>query len=404
MDDFRLTVFITAARTLSFTRTAERLGISQPAVSRHIGELEARYRVPLFVRRGGGLELTEAGCVLLDAAERVSDDYRRLEYEMGLCTSQTEGELRLGASTTVAQYLLPVILAHFTTRFPGVRVSMLSGNSGRIEQALADREIDLGLVESVSRRQGLHYTLFRPDELVLVARTGGAWAATESVTPAELCRIPLVLRESGSGTLEVIAAALSMGENNACMRRIVAAPTAGSCGVLPAVLLSYEEDFSATQEDLVKALYVAAGIGTVIAENASLAGASGGCQAEIGSASAMAAGALASIQGGDAETIMHAATLALKNMLGLVCDPVAGLVEVPCIKRNSCGAVNAVTSAQLALAGIRSAIAPDDVIDSMRRIGNQLPPCLKETSEGGLAVTESARAYQRHSNKRRIEK
>ena len=209
MDDFRLTVFITAARTLSFTRTAERLGISQPAVSRHIGELEARYRVPLFVRRGGGMELTEAGSVLLDAAERVSDDYRRLEYEMGLCTSQTEGELRLGASTTVAQYLLPVILARFTTRFPGVRVSMLSGNSGRIEQALADREIDLGLVESVSRRQGLHYTLFRPDELVLVARTGGAWAATESVTPAELCRIPLVLRESGSGTLEVIAAALA---------------------------------------------------------------------------------------------------------------------------------------------------------------------------------------------------
>lgn len=209
MDDFRLTVFITAARTLSFTRTAERLGITQPAVSRHIGELEARYRVPLFVRRGGRLELTEAGCVLLDAAERVSDDYRRLEYEMGLCTSQTEGELRLGASTTVAQYLLPVILARFTTRFPGVRVSMLSGNSGRIEQALADREIDLGLVESVSRRQGLHYTLFRPDELVLVARTGGAWAATESVTPAELCRIPLVLRESGSGTLEVIAAALA---------------------------------------------------------------------------------------------------------------------------------------------------------------------------------------------------
>ena len=150
---------------------------------------------------------------------------------------------------------------------------------------------------------------------------------------------------------KVMEKAIKMGESNACMRRIVAAPTAGSCGVLPAVLLSYEEDFSATQEDLVKALYVAAGIGTVIAENASLAGASGGCQAEIGSASAMAAGALASLQGGDAETIMHAAALALKNMLGLVCDPVAGLVEVPCIKRNSCGAVNALTSAQLTLAG-----------------------------------------------------
>ncbi len=193
---------------------------------------------------------------------------------------------------------------------------------------------------------------------------------------------------------KVMEKAIKMGESNACMRRIVAAPTAGSCGVLPAVLLSFAEDFSAPEEMLVQALYVAAGIGKVIAENASLAGASGGCQAEIGSASAMAAGALVSLQGGDAEAIMQGAALALKNMLGLVCDPVAGLVEVPCIKRNSYGAVNAVTSAQLALAGIRSAIDPDEVIDSMRRIGNQLPTCLKETSEGGLATTESAKRYQ----------
>ena len=201
-----------------------------------------------------------------------------------------------------------------------------------------------------------------------------------------------------------IAGALQMGESNACMKRIVAAPTAGACGVLPAVLVPYFQKRCRNTDKILKAMYVAAGIGQIIATRSSISGAAGGCQAEIGSASAMAAGALASLQGGDAETIMHAAALALKNMLGLVCDPVAGLVEVPCIKRNSCGAVNAVTSAQLALAGIRSAIAPDDVIDSMRRIGNQLPACLKETSEGGLAVTESARAYQRHSNKRRIEK
>ena len=192
---------------------------------------------------------------------------------------------------------------------------------------------------------------------------------------------------------KVMEKAIKMGESNACMRRIVAAPTAGSCGVLPAVLLSYEEEFQVKEEQVIHALYVAAGIGKVIAENASLAGASGGCQAEIGSASAMAAGALVSLQGGDAKTIMHGAALALKNMLGLVCDPVAGLVEVPCIKRNSSGAVNAVTSAQLALAGIRSAIDPDEVIDSMRRIGNQLPACLRETSEGGLATTESATNY-----------
>lgn len=209
MDDFRLKVFITAARTLSFTRAAEQLCISQPAVSKHVAELEARYGLQLFTRRGSRLELTDAGRTLLDAAERLADDYRRLEYEMSLCTGQTEGELRLGASTTIAQYLLPPLLARFTTRFPQVRVSLLSGNSGQVEQALGDHAIDLGLVESVSRRQGLHYTLFRPDELVLVARPGGPYARTESVTPEALCRIPLVLRENGSGTLEVISAALA---------------------------------------------------------------------------------------------------------------------------------------------------------------------------------------------------
>ena len=191
----------------------------------------------------------------------------------------------------------------------------------------------------------------------------------------------------------VMEKAIKMGESNACMRRIVAAPTAGSCGVLPAVLLSFEEQFSATEEQMVQALYVAAGIGKAIAENAFIAGAAGGCQAEIGSAAAMSAGALAYLQGADPQTVMHAAALSLKNMLGLACDPVGGLVEVPCIKRNSYGAVNAVTSAQLALAGIRSAITPDDVIDSMRRIGNQMPTCLKETSEGGLATSASAEAY-----------
>ena len=183
----------------------------------------------------------------------------------------------------------------------------------------------------------------------------------------------------GSFMGKVMEKAIKMGESNACMRRIVAAPTAGSCGVLPAVLLSYEEDFDVAEDDMVKAMYVAAGIGKVIAENAFIAGAAGGCQAEIGSASAMAAGALAFLQGGDSSAIINAATLSLKNFLGLVCDPVAGLVEVPCIKRNSYGAVNAVTSAQLSLAGIKSAIAPDDVVDSMRRIGNQLPASLKET-------------------------
>ena len=185
--------------------------------------------------------------------------------------------------------------------------------------------------------------------------------------------------------------AVKMGESNACMKRIVAAPTAGSCGVIPAVLLSYEEYCKPSEDDLINALYVAAGIGKVIGENASISGAFGGCQAEIGTASAMAAGALAYLQGGNNAAIANAAALALKNMLGLACDPVGGLVEVPCVKRNSHGAVNAAASAQLALAGVKSAISPDDVIDSMRRIGSEMPASLKETGTGGLATSESAK-------------
>ncbi len=189
---------------------------------------------------------------------------------------------------------------------------------------------------------------------------------------------------------KVMEKAIKMAESNACMKRIVAAPTAGSCGVIPAVLLTYELFCNVSDDDLIDALYVAAGIGKVIGDNASISGAFGGCQAEIGSASAMASGALVHLQSGDNEKISHGMSLALKNMLGLACDPVGGLVEIPCVKRNSIGAVNAVTSAQLALAGIKSFISPDDVIDSMRRIGNEMPESLKETAKGGLAVTASA--------------
>ena len=160
------------------------------------------------MRRGSRLELTGAGETLLACAERLADDYRRMQYEMSLCADAPVGELRLGASTTIAQYLLPPILARFTTRFPGVRVAMMSGNSDQVEQALGGHGIDLGMVESLSRRQGLHYTVFAPDELVLVAHTGGPYSRTESITADELREIPLVLREGGSGTLEVIKAAL----------------------------------------------------------------------------------------------------------------------------------------------------------------------------------------------------
>ena len=198
--------------------------------------------------------------------------------------------------------------------------------------------------------------------------------------------------------------AMAVLETNSSMGLIVAAPTAGSAGIVPGLMIAMQEEYGFTDEQMIRALYNAGAIGYLAMRNATVAGAVGGCQAEVGVASAMAASAAAELLGASPKSCLDAASTVLMNMLGLVCDPVAGLVEVPCIKRNSCGAVNAVTSAQLALAGIRSAIAPDDVIDSMRRIGNQLPACLKETSEGGLAVTESARVYQRHSNKRRIEK
>jgi L-serine dehydratase len=185
----------------------------------------------------------------------------------------------------------------------------------------------------------------------------------------------------------VMERALRTAESNACMKRIVAAPTAGSCGVLPSVLISVQEKYSYTDEQMIQALITAGGIGGVIASRACLSGAEGGCQAEIGSASAMAAGALAFLQGGSADVISQASALALKNLLGLACDPVAGLVEVPCIKRNVIGAMNALSSADLALAGIKSRIPPDEVIDAMRSIGRKMDLSIRETGKGGLAAT-----------------
>lgn len=198
----------------------------------------------------------------------------------------------------------------------------------------------------------------------------------------------------GSFIGKVMEKALKMGESNACMKRIVAAPTAGSCGVVPAVFLTLQEERGFSEKQMVEALYVAAGIGGVIASRAFLAGAAGGCQAEIGSASAMAAGGAAYLMGGGAEQIAHAAALALKNLLGLACDPVAGLVEVPCVKRNVIGAVNALTSADMVAAGITSRIPPDEVIDAMRSIGRSMNEDIRETGKGGLAGTPTGAAIK----------
>ena len=204
---------------------------------------------------------------------------------------------------------------------------------------------------------------------------------------------------SGGYVSEVIAEALSMAESNACMSRIVAAPTAGACGVLPAVLLplcKYEE---ISQHQLLEALYVASGVGAVIAYRACISGAAGGCQAEIGTASAMAAAALVALRGGNGEQIGHAVAMALKNLMGLVCDPVAGLVEVPCVKRNVIGAVNAVSVADMAMAGITSRIPVDEVIDAMGEVGRRMPVEFRETALGGLAATPTGAAVQEKMRK-----
>lgn len=186
---------------------------------------------------------------------------------------------------------------------------------------------------------------------------------------------------------QVIAQALEMGESNACMKCIVAAPTAGSCGVLPAVLLPCQAREGLDDNAMVRAMYIAGAIGQVVAAKASIAGAAGGCQAEIGTASAMGAAALCYLGGGSAQAVCHAAAIAIKSMLGLVCDPIAGLVEVPCVKRNAAGAMIAMSSADMALAGIRSAVPPDEVILAMREVGDKMDVSLKETGVGGVAGT-----------------
>jgi len=185
---------------------------------------------------------------------------------------------------------------------------------------------------------------------------------------------------------KVLVEALKMAESNACMKRIVAAPTAGSCGVLPSVLIPLWHSGEYQKEDMIAALYTAGGIGSVIAHRASISGAAGGCQAEVGSAAAMAAGALVSLRS-DGEAIIHASAIALKNLMGLICDSVAGFVEVPCIKRNVAGAFVAVSAADMALAGIRSRIPPDEVVDAMGSVGAELPLKFRETALGGLADT-----------------
>lgn len=208
MNDFRLKVFQSVARNLSFTKAARELCVSQPAITKHVQELEAAYGMRLFERQGSRIALTDAGRLLLEHCEHILDGYRHLEFEMNLLRNRCAGELRLGASTTIAQYVLPPVLARFTRRFPQVHLSLLNGNSREVEIALQEGRIDLGLVEGIHRQPGLKYTPFLQDELVAVVSTRGKLRVPEEIMPGDLPRLPLVLREKGSGTLDVIGRAL----------------------------------------------------------------------------------------------------------------------------------------------------------------------------------------------------
>ena len=208
MSDFRLKVFYSVARNQSFTRAAKELFVSQPAITKHINELERQYSVRLFDRTGGKIMLTDAGRLLLEHCSRILDEYNRMEYDMGLLNARGSGHISIGASTTIAQYVLPQILAEFTERYPKIEVSLANGNSRDIENALLNHEIDFGMVEGVTHAAGLQYEPFLEDELVTIVKAAGNESLPEELTPHDLCRLPLVLREQGSGTLEVIETGL----------------------------------------------------------------------------------------------------------------------------------------------------------------------------------------------------
>ncbi|MBE5900923.1 MAG: L-serine ammonia-lyase, iron-sulfur-dependent, subunit alpha [Lachnospiraceae bacterium] len=219
--------------------------------------------------------------------------------------------------------------------------------------------------------------------------------STSGLTGGDAYKIKKAIDEgrtlSGSFLAGALMRATAVSELNAAMGKIVAAPTAGSCGILPAALITMQEEKGVSEDECIMALLTASAIGMIIANNASIAGAEGGCQAECGAASAMAAAAIVELSGGTPTQCAHAVAIALKNIMGLVCDPVAGLVEIPCVKRNASGVANAITSAELVLCGVKSAIPTDEVIEAMAEVGNKMDVSLRETAEGGLANCPTAK-------------
>ncbi len=234
-------------------------------------------------------------------------------------------------------------------------------------------------------------------EAAVARGIGGVWSHSQ-LTGGDAVLMQKYIEKgnflSGETILNAVAQAMATNEVNAAMGTICATPTAGSAGVVPGALFAVKNKLNPSRTQMIAFLFTAGAFGYVVANNASISGAAGGCQAEVGSAAGMAAAAIVEMAGGSAEQCGEAMAISLKNMLGLVCDPVAGLVEVPCVKRNAMGAANALVSADMALAGIKSRIPCDEVIGAMYRIGQTMPATLRETGQGGLAATPTGRKYE----------
>jgi len=208
MFNFRLKVFYTVARRLNFTKAAEELFISQPAVTKHIKELESQFNLALFNRKGNKISLSPAGKTLLKHTESIQEIYRQIEFDLNQFNETLRGTLHVGSSTSITQYILPPLLAQFHSIHQDVKVELLNGNSEQIEQALMNKDIELGIIESKSKRREIHYTPFLKDEIVLVSSSKNQLIKKDEINPEDLKNIQLLLREPGSGTLEVIADAL----------------------------------------------------------------------------------------------------------------------------------------------------------------------------------------------------
>jgi L-serine dehydratase len=266
-----------------------------------------------------------------------------------------------------------------------------SASCGSLGAAAIELEAEESGVEPADLRRHMAETLRVMREAVATGLVGDVTSRSGFVG-GDAAKVASSKQDPIGGIFaSVVASALATGEVNAAMGRIVAAPTGGASGVLPAVLLAIAERCLATDDQLVDALFCAAGIGGVIAARATLSGAAGGCQAEIGSASSMAAAAAVELVGGSPQQAGHAAALALQGQMGLVCDPIGGLVEIPCVFRNATGASVALAAIEMALAGVEFPVPLDEVVDSMGWVGRSLPPSLRETALGGLAITPCGR-------------